>query len=209
MPHLTCITHTQYEIDNIMNLYKTMNLKNILALRGDIPEMNNEVSSKDFKNALQLVKYLRQDDNLDIAVAAHPEGHPDAIDEKTDLDYQQQKINSADFAITQFFFEQEIYLQFIKKLNSYNVTTPIIPGLMPPTNLASLFKMSKINGSKLPKSIQDKLEKIRTKKKTEEFAIEVTVRLAEKLIANGAPGIHLYTMNNLNLGNKIAKEIKL
>jgi methylenetetrahydrofolate reductase (NADPH) len=209
MPHLTCITHTQHEIDTIINLYKKMNLGNILALRGDLPEMNNGISAKDFKNALQLVNYLRQDNNLDIAVAAHPEGHPDAIDQKSDLHYQQKKINSADFAITQFFFEAEIYLKFIEKLNSYNVTTPVIPGLMPPTNLSSLIKMSKINGSRLPKSIKDKLEKLHTRKETEEFAIEITVNLAEKLIANGAPGIHLYTMNNLDLGNKIAKEIKL
>ncbi|MBI51858.1 MAG: 5,10-methylenetetrahydrofolate reductase [Chloroflexi bacterium] len=208
MPHLTCITHSKNEIDEIINQYQKKSINNILALRGDIPE-TGQFGKKDFENALELVRYLRHNTKLDISVAAHPEGHPDAIDEKSDFLYQMQKIQASDFAITQFFFESSYYFDFMEKLYKQGNKNPVLPGIMPPTNPDALIRMAKINGSHLPKSIIEKLSSLKDKKAREDFAKETTLDLIERLISNGAPGIHLYTMNNVSLSEKILNEINL
>jgi|TARA_B110000263_G_scaffold249095_1_gene265658 methylenetetrahydrofolate reductase (NADPH) len=208
MPHLTCITHSKLEIDSIINKYNDSGIQNILALRGDIPKDMLELKEKDYHNALELVHYIRSKINCDIGVAIHPEGHPDASSKATDLSYQKEKIIASNFGITQFFFDENKYFTFVENLKKSNITTPIIAGLMPPANINSLISMSKLNGTELPKNIINGLNKLKNNKDCRKFAIESTVILAKKLLANDAPGIHIYTMNDVSLGIEIAKQLK-
>ena len=207
MPHLTCITHSKNEIDAIIEQYQKKSISNILALRGDIPD-TGQFSKKDFENALELVSYLRNKTNLDISVAAHPEGHPDATDAESDFLYQMQKIQASDFAITQFFFEPSYYFDFMEKLYKKGNKKPVLPGIMPPTNSDALVRMAKINGSHIPNSIIKKLSSLKDRKAKEDFAKEIVLDLADKLISNGAPGVHLYTMNNVALSEQILNEME-
>tara|TARA_Y100001970_G_scaffold136849_1_gene168374 strand:- start:15767 stop:16612 length:846 start_codon:yes stop_codon:yes gene_type:complete len=208
MPHLTCITHSKNEIATIIKRYQEKSINNILALRGDIPA-GSQFFKNDFDNALELVEFLRNKTKFDIAVAAHPEGHPDASDKKTDLLYQAKKINSSDFAITQFFFDPNDYFAFMDKLSKQGNDKPVIPGLMPPTNLSALIRMANMNGSHLPKSIIETLSSVNSKQEREEFAKDIILKLVDQLISNGAPGVHIYTMNNVELSKQILNEITI
>ena len=208
MPHLTCITHSKNEIISIIKQYQEKSINNILALRGDIPE-NDHLNKKDFENALELVQFLRNRTEFDIAVAAHPEGHPDGIDKESDFSYQLQKIQASDFAITQFFFDLNYYLDFMEKLSKQGNQKPVIAGLMPPTNADALIKMAKLNGSHLPRSIIEKLSSLKGKKSKEDFAKDIILKLVDSLISNGAPGIHIYSMNNVDLSKRILNEIDI
>ncbi|MFB0900496.1 MAG: methylenetetrahydrofolate reductase, partial [Dehalococcoidia bacterium] len=125
-----------------------------------------------------------------------------------DLSYQKEKIIASNFGITQFFFDENKYFTFVENLKKSNITTPIIAGLMPPANINSLISMSKLNGTELPKNIINGLNKLKNNKDCRKFAIESTVILAKKLLANDAPGIHIYTMNDVSLGIEIAKQLK-
>ena len=208
MPHLTCITHSKNEIDSIAKQYQEKSINNILALRGDIPT-SDHLNIKDFENALELVHFLRNSTEFDIAVAAHPEGHPDGINKESDFLYQLQKIQASDFAITQFFFDLNYYFDFMEKLSKQGNKKPVIAGLMPPTNADALIRMAKLNGSHLPKIIIERLKSLKGKEAKEDFAKDIILELADRLLSNGAPGIHIYSMNNVDLSKKILNEIDI
>lgn len=196
MPHLTCVAHTRGEVGAIIDQYAADGIDNLLALRGDLPKGSDELPSGAFRTALELAGFVRERAAMAIGVAAHPEGHPLATSRTADREHQAAKIAAADFAITQFFFDAAHYERFLEDLQARAVDTPIIPGIMPPTNIAAIERMAALNGTEFPSAIRERLKQAgEDPAARREVGVDAAVRLAQQLQRAGAPGLHIYTMN--------------
>ena len=206
MPHLTCVAHTRDEIARIIDDYQSDGIDNILALRGDLPQ-GVETPTQAFNTAAELTDFIRQRADWDIAVAAHPEGHPMAASVEADLAHQSAKLAQADFAITQFGYRAEYYDQFVNQLDARGVDTPVIPGIMPPTNIASIERMSTLNATEFPTEIQERLQRAASAAERREIGVEVAANLGRELLELGAPGLHIYTMNFARAASEVASAL--
>ena len=196
MPHLTCVAHSQEEIVTIIDRYRDDGIDNLLALHGDLMPGEVDVPSGHFRFAADLARMARERGAFSIGVAAHPEGHPRASDREADLEHHAAKLAAADFAVSQFFFRVEHYERFVERLAARGVHTPVIPGIMPPTNADGVARMSAANATEFPDDIRLRLEAAgEDLAARREIGVEVATRLCERLLAAGAPGLHLYTMN--------------
>ncbi|MDE2988851.1 MAG: methylenetetrahydrofolate reductase [Chloroflexota bacterium] len=203
MPHLTCVAHTRDEIAAIIQDYQADGVDNILALRGDLPQ-GVGTPSQAFDTAAELTDFIRGRADWDIGVAAHPEGHPMAASVEADLTHQARKLAQADFAITQFGYRAEHYDQFVNQLDARGIDTPVIPGIMPPTNVAGIERMSALNATEFPVEIRERLEAASSAAERREVGVEVAVSLGRKLLEIGAPGLHIYTMNFSRAASEVA-----
>ncbi len=206
MPHLTCVAHTSDEVGGIIEDYQGDGIENILALRGDLPQ-GAEATTQAFDTAAELAGFIRERTDWDIAVAAHPEGHPMARSVEADLTHQSQKLAQADFALTQFFYRAEYYEQFVSQLDARGVGTPVIAGIMPPTNVAGIERMSALNNTEFPIEIRERLEEASSPAERREIGVEVAVRLGRELLELGAPGLHIYTMNFARAASEVASAL--
>ena len=206
MPHLTCVSHTRDEVTAIIDEYQIDGIENILALRGDLPQ-GGESASQAFDTAAELTQFIRERCDWDIGVAAHPEGHPQAASRMADLDHQSAKLGQADFAITQFFYRAEHYEQFVSELAARGVETPVIPGVMPPTNVTSVERMSALNDTEFPLEIRERLTAASSTAQRREIGVDVAVRLGHELLEAGAPGLHVYTMNHARAASEVAEAL--
>ena len=210
MPHLTCVSHTRDEVRGLLDRYAEMGVENLLALYGDLPEGTVEVPAGHFTRAIDLVSLARLRTDWSIGVAAHPEGHPKAADAASDLEHHAQKLAAADFAITQFFFRTEYYERFVEAMAKRGVHTPVIAGIMPPTNIEGIGRMAALNGTEYPREIVARLEAAGEDVDARRaIATEEATRLGEALLAAGAPGLHLYTMNFSEPARTIARNLGL
>src|SRR5690625_1057690 len=150
MPHLTCVAHTRAELTDMLNIYRDHGLKNLLALHGDLPQDAPDSGQGELTRALELVELAREVGDFSVGVAAHPEGHPKAVDHRSDRDHQAAKLKHADFALTQFFFGVDDYLRFVEEMDQYGVTTPVIPGVIPITNANQVAKFAAMSGAAFP-----------------------------------------------------------
>ena len=196
VPHLTCVTHTRQEIAAIVDVYQGAGVENLLALRGDPPRDSTDPIRSDFATAADLAAYVRRLASFDVGVAAHPEGHPLAPSQEADLAHQARKIKNADFAVTQLSFIPDRLRLFIERLRSKGVETPIICGILPPTNLASVEHMSQTNKLDLPDNLYRDLKAAgESPTARREVGVNWGIKVAEGALRSGAVGIHLYTMN--------------
>lgn len=195
MAHLTCISHTKSEIDEIIATYLEHGIDNILALGGDPSTDTSQVRSSDFTYAMDLVKHLRTTAPLSIGVAAHPEVHPRSADRQSDRLHLAEKLRLADFAITQFFFEVEHYVRLVEELAELGVHTPIIPGIMPVTNKSQVQRMSQMSGAEFPRWLASRLADIDDHDEVQRIGVDTATELCAQLLEVGAPGLHFYTLN--------------
>lgn len=196
-PHLSCIGSTQEEINAILHRYREHNVNRLVALRGDIPSGMVEIG--EFQYAYELVAFIRaQSDNyFHIEVAAYPEVHPQAKSPQQDLDNFKRKVDAgADSAITQYFYNADSYFHFIEQCEKKSINIPIVPGIMPITNYHQLARFSDACGAQIPRWIrlrlqayEDDLESLRA------FGTDVVTQMCQRLLDEGAPGLHFYTMN--------------
>ena len=209
MPHLTCVAHTRAEIEGIVERYRALGTENILALHGDVPVDGPDHPTGEFTRAIDLVAFIRERAPFNIGVAAHPEGHPRATNRAEDLDHHAEKLRAADFAMTQFLFRAEYYERFVEEMAARGVTTPVIPGVMPPTNAEGIARMSAANNTEFPADLRARLEACgEDAAARREVATDVATRLCEDLIAAGAPGVHLYTLNFSEPARTIARNLE-
>ena len=195
VPHLVCVAHTRDEIAAFVDGYRDDGVETILALHGDLPQDSTEAVGH-FSRAIDLVRFIRGRADVDVAVAAHPEGHPKAPNMAADREHQAEKLREADVAMTQFFFRAEYYARFIEELAAQGVTTPVIPGVMPPTNIEGIGRMAELNNTEFPREIRERLEAAGDDVAARrEIGVEAATKVCEELLAAGAPGIHLYTLN--------------
>ena len=196
-PHLSCMGGTRKEILALLDQYKTMGCKRIVALRGDLP--SGMASYGDFRYASELVEFIRKehDGSFHIEVACYPEMHPQAGDAQSDLKNFITKVKAgANGAITQYFFNPDAYFRFVEDARKAGVDVPITPGIMPITQYSQLRRFSDMCGAEIPRWIGKRLEAFRDDADSiREFGADVVAELCRKLIDGGAPGIHFYTLN--------------
>ena len=198
MPHLTCVEQSQKDLDNILKEYKKQGVENILALRGDPPRGTDKFVAhpEGYCYAIDLVRLVVMVGGYSIGVAVYPEGHSEAPDLETDLYYTKQKIDAgADFAITQMFFDNRFFYNFMERAEKAGISIPIIPGIMPITDIEKIKKFSQMTGATLPKSIVGPMEKAATPEEARKLGMEFATRQCEDLRQNGVKYFHFYTMN--------------
>ena len=196
MPHLTCVAHTRAEVVDIVAGYRDAGLANILALAGDPPAGEGPPAASDFRYALELVELVREVGEFSVGVAAHPEGHPRSPDRPSDRRHLAAKMAVADFAITQFFFAADDYFAMVDDLAALGVHTPVIPGVIPVTNLAQVERFAALAGAAFPAWLADRLGAAADRPdEVRRIGVEVACALTQELLDRGAPGIHFYTLN--------------
>ncbi|MFO7594500.1 MAG: methylenetetrahydrofolate reductase [NAD(P)H] [Pseudomonadota bacterium] len=198
-PHLSCIGSSREEILKLLQGYMEMGVKRIVALRGDMPSGMRETG--EFQYANELVEFIRQEtgDHFHIEVAAYPEFHPQAPNAVADLGNFANKVAAgADAAITQYFYNIDAYLRFIEECEKRNVEIPIVPGVMPITNIKQLARFSAMCGAEIPRWLRLRLEAYGDDLRSlRAFGLDVTSELCRRLLDAGAPGLHFYTMNQV------------
>jgi methylenetetrahydrofolate reductase (NADPH) len=196
-PHLSCVASTKASIRAILHDYRENGISKIVALRGDLP--SGMMSAGEFRYANELVEFIRQEtgDHFQIHVAAYPEVHPQAQSAAEDLKNFKRKVEAgADAAITQYFYTAESYFYFADLCEKNNIHIPIVPGIMPITQYAQLYRFSEMCGADIPRWLRKRLEGFGDDREAiQVFGLDVVTRLCQQLLDGGAPGLHFYTMN--------------
>lgn len=208
MPHLTCVAHPRHELTDIVQGFVSAGLENLLALGGDpLPE---EEQYRELEYAVELVELARDMGARSIGVAAHPAGHPRSPDLETDRRHLAEKLELADFAITQFFFTVEEYERLRDELAALGVHRPVVPGIMPINRLSSITKMAELSGYSVPASIIRRVEAVGDDPDAvRRLGVEMATELCRDLLAAGAPGLHFYTMNTSSATREIHRALGL
>jgi len=197
-PHLSCVGETREDLIDILDAYRARGIKRIVALRGDLPSGMGGDGGQ-LRYASDLVAFIRTHsaDHFHIAVAANPEMHPQAASTTSDLDYFVEKVRAgADSAITQYFFNADAYFDFVDRVRAQGVDIPIVPGIMPITNHTQLVRFSNMCGAEIPRWIRLRLAEFGDDKASiRAFGLDVVSAMCARLLENGAPGLHLYTLN--------------
>lgn len=210
-PHVSCIGGTRESIRAVLDEYRSHGIRRLVALRGDLPSGTADVG--DFRYASELVEFVRREtgDWFSIDVAAYPEVHPQARSADDDLANFKRKVDAgADAAITQYFFNPDAYWHFVEAAAARGITVPIVPGIMPIGSFTRLARFSDACGAEIPRWVRRRLEgygddvaSIRA------FGLDVVTALCERLLANGAPGLHFYTLNQASLTSTLWQRLGL
>jgi methylenetetrahydrofolate reductase (NADPH) len=210
MAHLTCQGHTRQDIRDILIDYRAEGVENILALGGDPPADADVPTISEYKHASELVEDLVDFNAFSVGVAAHPELHPRSPDREEDRKHLARKLDRADFAITQFFFEVDHYVALVDELADLGVTKPVIPGIMPVTNIAQVSRMAQMSGTEVPHWLIDRVGKAGDDAaEANRIGAEVATELCSALLEAGAPGLHFYTLNRSATTRAIATSLGL
>jgi len=207
--HLTCVGHSRQELRAIAEKYWEGGIRHIVALRGDIPQDSPQTG--EFLYASELVGFLKEIAPFEISVAAYPEKHPQASSAKHDLDNLKRKIDAgADRAITQYFFDTPLYLNFLNKAEQAGIKVPIVPGILPVSNFAQVIKFSAMCGTHVPKWMHDLFEGLDDHPDTRKLiAAMVATEQCRALMADGIDEFHFYTLNRADLILGICKRMGL
>lgn len=207
MPHFTCVSTDTKNIKKYLETIESLEVNNILALRGDMPKEGTICD--DFKHADELVGFIKEHTNLSVSVAGYPEGHKDCESMEKDLHYLKQKIDKgADVIYTQMFFNNEHYFSFVEKCEKIGITTPIIAGILPVSSYKQLSKMAQMCRVEVPKKMQETLERHQDDLDyTKKYGIEYASEQCQNLIENNVQGLHFYTLNKAYAVSEILKNI--
>ena len=201
MAHLTCVGHSANEIDGILRQLEQRGVENVLPLRGDPPRGEERfVKPADgFGYAQELVRFVRAryGSTFCLGGASYPEKHPEATDAVEDLRHLKEKVDAGvEFLITQLFFDVGAYFRFVERARAIGIQPPILPGIMPITNVAQIERFTAMCGASIPSELQARLDRVR---EDDEAVIATGVDWATEqcraLLAGGAPGVHFYTLN--------------
>jgi methylenetetrahydrofolate reductase (NADPH) len=203
MAHLTCAAHTREELTEIVMRYDDAGIRNILALRGDPPKDLN-LPPGELDHATDLIELVRGVGDFSVGVAVHPEGHPASADHATDRQRQAEKLASADFGISQFFFEADVWFEFLGDLREHGVTTKVIPGIMPVLNVKAVKRMAEMSGAAFPAWLEARLRAVENDDDAmRAVGIEAATELCRDLIAGGVHSFHFYTLNRSSATREI------
>jgi methylenetetrahydrofolate reductase (NADPH) len=208
MAHLTCQGHVRAEIRDILNDYAADGVENILALGGDVPT-DGEPAQSDYTYASDLLEDVLADGRFSVGIAAHPELHPRSPDRATDRKFLAAKLSRADFAITQFFFDLDVYVQMVNELADLGVTKPVLPGIMPVTNKNQIRRMAELSGAAFPAWLAERLDRTDDAEEIRRIGVDAATELCQGLLDAGAPGLHFYTMNRSTATSEIYANLGL
>lgn len=209
LQHLTCITSTKEEMNNILDHLNNNNIENVLALTGDLPKVYENFNS-DYKYSKDLIRAINKKNNFCVAAAIYPEGHRKSRGIKEDMMYLKDKVDEgADFLMTQLFFDNNAFYNFRELMYKYNIRVPVIAGILPAVNKKVLNNIINLTGTEVSNGIKNILEKHENNEAYfKEAGIYYAGEQINDLIDNGTEGIHLYTMNNLDVTQKVLHHVK-
>ena len=213
-PHMSCIGDDKAEIAELLDLYKSLGIKRLVALRGDLP--SGQVGMGELPFALDLVKFIREysGDHFRIEVAAYPEMHPQARSFEFDVDNLVNKYRAgANASITQFFYNADSYLYLRDTLEKRGIDTvaqPLVAGIMPITNSSNLVRFADSCGADIPRYVRKRLADFGDDRTAiREFGFDIVYRLCERLISEGVPAIHFYSMNKVEPNKRLVEALGL
>ena len=212
MAHLTCILHTRAEIEEILKTFEARGIDNLLALRGDPPKDAAATKPSDLRYSCELVALIRErlGKKVSIGVAGFPETHTLAPDADADAAYLKQKVLAgADFVITQLFFDNRRYFDYVERLRKIGVNVRVIPGILPILDYEGLKRFCERCGAGIPKEVHEIFTPLAgDPARTVEAGVEFAIRQCRELLAGGAPGIHFYTLNKSYSVKQILRSLR-
>ncbi|MFT6077278.1 MAG: methylenetetrahydrofolate reductase (NADPH) [Lentimonas sp.] len=201
--HLTCVGASRAEIEEIAKNYWQMGVRHIVALRGDMPAStpNYQLREDGYKYANELVYGLKKIADFEISVAGYPEKHPEALNLDVDIDHLKRKVDAgASRIITQFFFDSDVYLRFVEKCHKAGINIPIVPGILPVSNVKQVKHFSKMCGATIPEWMSEIFVGLDEKEETRKLmAAIVAVEQCRILHKAGVDDFHFYTLNRSDL----------
>jgi len=199
-PHISCMAQSEPLLREMLQAYVEQGVSRLVVLRGDRPE--GVTGPGPFQYANELVAYIRREfgDRFRIEVACYPEFHPESASSRSDLFYFKQKVEAgADGAVTQYFYNADAYFHYVDDCRRMGIDIPITPGIMPITNYRQLSRFSEMCGAEIPQWLRRRLEAFgEDGASIRAFGLDVVTELCERLLAGGAPGLHIYTLNRAN-----------
>ena len=212
MAHLTCVGHSAEEIRDVLDSLLKKGIENVLALRGDPPkgETHFVKTENGFEYANELAEFIKRNYEFCIGGAGYPEGHIECPDKKQDMENLKKKVDAgAEFIITQLFFDNQFYFDFVEKVRGLGIEVPIIPGIMPVLNFGQLKRFTKMCGATIPDALQAELEKAEEDiEAVRRIGIEYATDQCRQLLKEDVPGIHFYTLNRSTATLAILENLK-
>lgn len=208
-PHISCVGSSQQNIKRMVDSYLQLGVKRLVVLRGDLP--SGMVERGDFSYANELVAFIRKEygDDLHLEVAAYPDFHPESRNPQKDIENFKRKIDAgANSALTQYFYNADSYFSYVDEAQRMGVDVPIIPGIMPITNYATLVRFSDACGAELPRWIRARLEQYQDDEASlKAFGLDVVTHLCFDLLDNGVQGLHFYALNKVEPVKEICTRV--
>ena len=212
MAHYTCVNATREKVRQDLDFFKEKNIENLIPLRGDPPKGETRFTNEggDFHYASDLIDFVARQKRFCIAAAGYPEAHPESDNIDLDIKYLKNKVDKGvDFVVTQLFFNNNYYFDYVERARKAGVSVPIIPGIMPITNFKQIKKFTQMCGSKIPPELVQKLEPHQENlPKTYEIGVDFAINQCRDLLERGAPGLHFYTLNKSRATVDIFSSIK-
>ena len=212
MAHYTCVNATREKVAEDLEYFHEINIENLILLRGDPPKGETKFANEsgEFHYASELIEYASALDMVCIAAAGYPEKHPESPSVEGDIYYLKYKVDKGvDFIVTQLFFDNQYYFDFVKRARAAGIEIPIIPGIMPITNFRQIKRFTEMCGATIPQTLVEKLTPYQDDlKKTYEIGVEFAINQCRELLDHGVPGLHFYTLNKSRATIDIFSSIK-
>ncbi|MCH8800827.1 MAG: methylenetetrahydrofolate reductase [NAD(P)H] [Chloroflexi bacterium] len=199
MAHLTCVGQTKEEIHAVLERLEAEGVENVIALRGDPPRGTTEFVPVvgGFQHATDLLRHIKANFKFGVAAACYPEGHTESVDLDADLKYVKLKVdNGADFLVTQLFYDNRHYYDFVERARAGGIGVPIIPGVLPVLNTAQVRRFTALSGSEIPPALNKLLDKYADDDDSaRDMGVEYATAQVRELWDSGVPGVHFYVLN--------------
>ncbi len=213
MAHLTCVGQTKEEIHGVLERLEAEGVENIIALRGDPPRGSTEFIpvAGGFQHATDLLEHVKANFDFGVAAACYPEGHTESVDLNSDLKYAKLKVDKgADFLITQLFYDNRYFFDFLERARAGGIDVPIIPGVLPVLNSSQVRRFTTLSGSKIPPALDQLLDKYADNDDSaRDMGVEYATAQVRELWDAGVPGVHFYVLNRSYSVSRILDNLQL
>ena len=213
MAHLTCVAQTRDEVHDVLDRLDQAGVENVIALRGDPPrgQENFVPAEGGFGHATELIDHIRANFDFGLAAACYPEGHTESPDLDSDIHYAREKVDKgADFLITQLFYDNRYFFEFMERAHQAGINVPVIPGVLPILNTAQIRRFTSLCGATIPPDLDAKLDQFaEDDNAVRDLGVEYASRQVEELWENGVPGIHFYVLNRSYSVSRILANLNL
>ena len=211
--HLTCVGHSREDLRQVIGAYADAGVRNMLALRGDPPAGPGTPwtpTPGGLSYASELVSLIKQLGDFSVGVAAFPEGHREALSVEADARVMKAKADAgADFAITELFFRPADYLALVERSAAVGSAMPVIPGIMPITNLGQIQRFAELSGREVPAEVVARFDGVSAPADVRRVGVEIATEMCDELLRQGAPGLHFYTLNRSKATREIHAALRL
>ena len=213
MAHLTCVAQTREEVNAVLERLDEAGVENVIALRGDPPrgQENFVATEGGFGHATELIDHIRANFDFGLAAACYPEGHTESPDLDSDIRFAREKVDrGADFLITQLFYDNRYFFEFMERAHRAGINVPVIPGILPILNTAQIRRFTSLCGATIPQELDNKLDRFaEDDNAVRDLGVEYASRQVEELWENGVPGVHFYVLNRSYSVSRILANLDL